>query len=97
VAIAGYNPFVIAELPGWMDAEFLRSASGTLVVVALLVALVLMFMVKSVATRLVSIVLIGAAVFGLVHYRQTLEHCDKVGCECSFFGEVVRGENCTAG
>ena len=32
-----------------------------------------MFVVRSVGTRLVAILLLGAAVFGLVHYRQTLE------------------------
>jgi hypothetical protein len=79
-----------------MDAQFLRSASGTLVVLSLLLALVLMFVVKSVGTRLVAIVLLGAAVFGLVHYRQTLEHCDKVGCSCKLLGEVVKGDNCSS-
>ena len=76
-----------------MDAQFLRSASGTLVVVGLLLALVLVFVVRSVGTRLVSILLIGAAVFGLVHYRQTLERCDQAGGSCRFFGEVVHGGN----
>jgi hypothetical protein len=93
VAFAGYNPFVIAELPGWMDAEFLRNASGTLVIAALLLALVLMFFVRSIGTRLVAIVLLGSAVFGLVHYRQTLEHCDQSGSSCRLFGEVVRADN----
>jgi hypothetical protein len=96
-AIAGYNPFVIAQLPGYMDAQFLRSVSGTLIVVTLLVALILMFVIRSVGTRLVAIVLLGAAVFGLVHYRQTLERCDKVGCECKLLGEVVQGDNCSTG
>ena len=93
VAFAGYNPFVIAELPGWMDAEFLRNASGTLVIAAVLLALVLMFVVRSVGTRLVAIVLLGSAVFGLVHYRQTLENCDRAGNSCRLFGEVVQGES----
>jgi len=96
-AFAGYNCSVMAELPSWIDAEFLRSATGTLVVVAVLSALVLVFVVRSIGTRIVAIVLLGAAVFGLVHYRQTLEHCDKVGCECKLLGEVVRGDNCSTG
>ena len=75
-----------------MDAEFLRNASGTLVIAAVLLALVLMFVVRSVGTRLVAIVVLGSAVFGLVHYRQTLEHCDRAGCSCQLLGEVVRGE-----
>jgi len=85
--------FVAGELPKWIDAPFLRSASGTLVVLGVLLALVLVFVARSVGTRLVSILLIGAAVFGLVHYRQTLEHCDQAGSTCRFFGEVVHGDN----
>ncbi len=96
-AFAGYHPPMIADLPNWMDAQFLRSVSGTLVIVAVLLALVLMFVVRSVGTRLVAIVLLGAAVFGLVHYRQTLERCDKIGCECKLLGENVQGGNCSQG
>ena len=76
-----------------MDAEFLRTASGTLVVLALLLALVLAFVVRSVGTRLVALVMLGAAVFGLAHYRQTLEHCDQPGSSCRLFGEVVEADN----
>ncbi len=92
-----YNRTVIAELPSWINAEFLRDASGTLVLVSVLLALILMFVVRSVGTRLVALMLIGAAVFGLVHYRQTLERCDKIGCECKLLGEDVKGDNCSRG
>jgi hypothetical protein len=92
-----YNRRMIAELPSWMDAQFLRDLSGTLVLVSILLALVLMFVVRSVGTRLVSLMLLGAAVFGLVHYRQTLERCDKIGCECKLLGEDVQGDNCSRG
>lgn len=80
-----------------MDAEFLRSASGTLVVASLLLVLAVLFVVKSIGTRLVAILLLGAAVFGLVRYRQTLEHCDKTGCACELFGQTVRGDRCSSG
>ncbi|MDQ1509111.1 MAG: hypothetical protein QOG50_955 [Actinomycetota bacterium] len=96
-AFAGYDRLVSADLPTWLDAQFLRTAAGTLVVVSLLLALVLMFVVRSVGTRIVAIVLLGAAVFGLAHYRQTLEHCDQVGCSCKLLGEAVRGDNCSTG
>jgi hypothetical protein len=96
-AFAGYNHLVIADLPTWMDAQFLRSVSGTLVVVSVLLALVLMFVVRSIGTRIVALVVLGAAVFGLVHYRQTLERCDKIGCECKLLGENVQGGNCSQG
>jgi hypothetical protein len=96
-AFAGYNPFVIADLPSWMDAQFLRTASGTLIVLAILLALVFMFVVRSVGTRIVALVVLGAAIFGLAHYRQTLERCDKIGCECKLLGESVQGGNCSQG
>ena len=80
-----------------MDAQFLRSAAGTLVVVSLLLVLVAMFTVKSVGTRLVAIALLGAAVFGLVHYRQTLDHCSKTGCPCKLLGQTVQGDRCSSG
>jgi hypothetical protein len=80
-----------------MDAQFLRSASGGLVIAAVLLVLVLMFVVRSIGTRLVALILLGAAVFGLVHYRQTLDHCDKTGCTCSLLGQTVRGQNCSSG
>jgi hypothetical protein len=88
---------MIADLPSWMDAQFLRSASGTLVIVSLLLALLILAVVKSVGTRVVAVVLLGAAVFGLVHYRQTLEHCDKTGCACRLLGQTVQGDNCSSG
>ena len=44
-----------------------------------------------------AIVVIGAAVFGLVHYRHTLDHCDKAGCSCVLFGQTVQGGNCSHG
>ena len=89
--------FVLGDLPKWMDAQFLRGASGALVIAALLLVLIIMFVVKSVGTRLVAIVLLGAAVFGLVHYRQTLDRCDKSGCACKLLGQQVQGDNCSSG
>ena len=86
-----------AVLPTWMDAQFLRTVSGTLVLVSILLALVLMFMVRSIGTRIVALVVLGSAIFGLVHYRQTLERCDRIGCECKLLGENVQGGNCSRG
>jgi hypothetical protein len=40
------------------------------------------------------LVLLGAAVAGLLHYRQTLVDCDKQGCACKLFGEDVKGGGC---
>jgi hypothetical protein len=80
-----------------MDAQFLRSASGALIVAALLVVLVLLFVLRSIGMKVISLIVIGAAVFGLVHYRTTLERCDKHGCACKLFGQNVPGDHCTTG
>ena len=46
--------------------------------------------------RIVVVLLLGASVVGLLHYRQTLDHCDKSGCACKFFGEDLKGGGCAA-
>jgi hypothetical protein len=78
-----------------MDVDFLRTAAGALVIVAIFVLLFAVFMVKSIGTRVLVIVLLGAAVAGLLRYRETLDHCDKNGCACKLFGEDVKGGGCS--
>jgi hypothetical protein len=85
---------VIAVLPNWVDTKFLESAAGTLVLIAVLLVLVLLFVVRSVGRKVITIVVIGVAVAGLVHYRQTLERCDSKGCACKLFGQSVRSDKC---
>lgn len=85
---------MIAVLPNWVDTKFLESASGTIVLVAVLLVIVLLFVVRSVARKAITIVVIGVAVAGLVHYRQTLQRCDSKGCSCKLFGESVRSDKC---
>ncbi len=92
-----YPRTVIADLPSWLDAQFLRNASGLLVIAAALLALVLIFVLRSVVVRILSVLLVAAAVFGLVRYRQTLDHCAKHGCACKFFGTSVQGDRCGNG
>jgi len=64
------------------------------VLIAVLVVLVLLFVVRSVARKVITIVIIGVAVAGLVHYRQTLQSCDDKGCACRLFGESVPSNKC---
>lgn len=76
--------------------QFLQSVSGALVVGAILLVFVSLFAIRSITRKLFTFLVIGACVFGLVHYRQTLEHCNDKGCSCKLFGEtVVGGQNCT--
>ena len=85
---------MLADLPDWVDTTFLQSASGTLVLVAVLLALVLLFAMRSITRKLFTIAIIGVAVFGLAHYHQTLQSCDDKGCACKLFGQSVRSEQC---
>jgi ABC-type dipeptide/oligopeptide/nickel transport system permease subunit len=85
---------LVGTLPDWLDLEFARTASAVLAIVSLVVVVAVIFVVRSVGTRLVAVVVFGGAVFGLLHYRDTLSHCDKVGCECKFFGEYLQGGGC---
>ena len=87
---------MIADLPDWADVQFLQSVSGGLVVGGVLLVLVFLFAIRSITRKLFVIVVIGACVFGLGHYRQTLEHCNDKDCSCKLFGQtVVGGRNCT--
>jgi hypothetical protein len=85
---------VVAELPDWLDVDFARTAAGILAIVAVVVLLITVFTVRSLAVRLAVVVLMGAAVFGLMRYRETLDHCDKTGCPCELFGEDLEGGAC---
>ncbi len=80
-----------------MDAQFLHNAAGILICVGVLAALVLLFTVRSIGTRVVALVVIGASIFGLAHYRETLDHCGKIGCECKLLGESIQGDSCSQG
>jgi hypothetical protein len=85
---------LLGDLPDWMDVDFLHTAAGALVVVAIFALLIAVFMFKSIAARVLVVVLLGAAVVGLLRYRETLDHCDKTGCACKFLGEDVKGGGC---
>jgi hypothetical protein len=83
-----------SSLPDWLDLHFARNATLVLALIAVIILLVVVFTVRSVATRLIVVVLLGVSVFGLLHYRQTLDHCNKAGCECQLFGSDLKGGGC---
>ena len=86
---------VLGSLPTWVDLSFVRFASGVLAVVAVIIVVVAICTIRSVGTRLVIVAIMGASVFGLVHYRDQLDQCDKRGCPCKFLGEDLNGGGCT--
>lgn len=85
---------VVGVLPSWLDVNFAQNAAAVVAVVAAAVVLIVVFIARSVATRLVAVVVLGAAVFGLLHYRTELDHCSTNGCQCSLFGEDLKGGDC---
>jgi hypothetical protein len=85
---------LLANLPAWANVDFLRTAVGVMALVAIVAVLVAAFMIRSIGTRVLVLVVLGAAVAGLLHYRQTLVDCDKHGCACTLFGEDVKGGGC---
>jgi len=85
---------VLGSLPSWLDLAFVRDATGILGIASIIVAAIVVVTIRSVGTRLVVVVMLGAAVFGLMHYRQQLDDCDKHGCPCKFLGEDLEGGGC---
>jgi hypothetical protein len=85
---------MLGELPSWLDVQFAKTWAGILAIAALVILVVAVFLIRSIAIRVVAVVLLGASVVGLLHYRQTLDHCDKTGCECKFFSENLKGGGC---
>jgi hypothetical protein len=85
---------VLGDLPSWVDLDFALTATALLAIVAVALVLIVLFMVRSVVTRLLVAIAVGAAAFGLLHYRNELQHCDESGCACVLFGEEIAGGGC---
>ena len=87
---------ILAELPDWLDVDFARSAAAVLAAVAVMIVVLALFFARSLLLRVIVITAMGAAIFGLLSYRNELGNCDKNGgCPCTFFGEDLNGGNCT--
>jgi len=85
---------LLADVPSWLSVSFARDAAVGLAVTATVLLVCSMFLMRSVVARVLSIVLLGCAVVGLLHYRAVLEHCDKNGCACRLFGQELEGGGC---
>ncbi len=87
---------MVAALPDWMDTSFLEGASAVLIFVAIALIIVTLITVRSLGTRIIVMLLLGAAAFGAFQYRQHVEDCAKT-CDCSVFGEdVPEDDGCVA-
>jgi len=86
---------VLGNLPSWFDVEFTQTAAAVISVALVVVLLIVMIRVRSLGVRIVAVVLVGSAVFGLMHYRSVLKDCDTNGCECKLFGEDLKGGACS--
>ncbi len=77
-----------------MDFRFVHDMTGVLAVASVMLVVIAICTIRSVGTRLVIVAMLGAAVFGLMQYRDQLDHCDKQGCACKFLGEELEGGGC---
>jgi hypothetical protein len=85
----------LAELPDWLDVDFARSAAAVLAAIAVVIVLLALFFARSLLVRVIVITTMGAAIFGLLSYRNELGKCDtNGGCACTLFGEDLSGGNC---
>ena len=88
---------VLAELPNWLDVDFARAAAAVLAAVAIIIVLLALFFARSLVLRVIVITAMGAAIFGLLSYRNELGRCDQNGsCPCTFLGEDLNGGNCAS-
>ena len=85
---------VLGNLPSWLGVDAVRDIAAGLAVAAIVGVMVVVFFVHSVAARIVAIVVLGAALFGLLRYRSELDHCDRNGCTCTLFGHDLKGGGC---
>ena len=83
----------VAELPAWFDSTFVSRAAVVLIGIAIVALVAVLLAVRSVALRLVAVLLLGAAAVGLWHYRDEVRACrDGAGtCSCSFLGNDLPG------
>ena len=85
---------MLGSLPTWMDFRFVHDMTGVLAVASVMLVVIAICTIRSVGTRLVIVAMLGAAVFGLMHYRDQLDHCDKQACTCKLLGEDLEGGGC---
>ena len=77
-----------------LDYETVKKVAIGIVVVLVLLALLVAKIVRTVTTKAITILLLGALVFGVFSQRQSLENCKKEyvaqhGGHCKFFGYKV--------
>ena len=85
---------LLGDLPSWLNLDVARNAAVGLAVAGTILLVSSMFLLRMIALRVVSIVILGCAVVGLLHYRSVLDHCDTHSCACTLFGQELKGGGC---
>ena len=85
---------MIGDLPSWLSLDAARNTAIGLAIGAIVVLLITLFVMRSIVLRVASVIILGAAVFGLLHYHASLDHCDTHGCACTLFGQDLKGGGC---
>jgi hypothetical protein len=86
---------MVTNMLAALDIEMVKKIAIGLAVVFVLVALLVAKVVKSVTTKAITILILGALVVGVISQRQSLTSCkDQVVAgnksTCSFFGYKVK-------
>ena len=82
---------VLASLPSLVDVDFTKTMSVLLAILGVCGIVAVLVTVRSLATKVVAVIVLGASVFGLLHYRVELDRCDRDGCACKLFGQELNG------
>ena len=81
------------EWPDWLDAEWLKSATAIGIFVACVLIVFVFVFVRSLAAKVLLVVLLGAGAFGLFVWRDDVKECIP-SCDCSFMGEHISSDGC---
>ncbi len=85
---------LLGDLPSWLNVDVARNAAVGLAVAGTILLVFSLFLLRSIVLRIVAIAILGCAVFGLLHYRSVLDHCDTHSCACTLFGQELKGGGC---
>lgn len=84
---------MLGVLPDWFDLDALRLTIGTVVVLLVVGLIVALALIRSVAKKLVAVVLIAGAAAGVLYYRSTLDECEET-CSCEFVFDQIEIDGC---
>jgi hypothetical protein len=80
-------------LPSWLDYDALKYTTSGVTVGLVLAAIIVLVLVRRLAWRVWTIVVLLALAGGTFYYRTTLDDCIKT-CSCKFINDPVPTPGC---